>query len=139
MLGNVGGNVAFSSGFGSSIVFARNIAYPDEQPISVEIQVAISLAALAVWSIMCLARTDIIGWISNFAVFWQLCGSVVIVASLLILAPAHATADSVFLHGIDRTNFTQSEEIPYLGMPVSAYAVVLGITNCLFAFTGLLH
>ena len=136
MLGNVGGDVAFASGFSTSVVFAQNIAYPDEKPMSTEIQVAISIAALAIWSLMCLARTDVLGWISYFAVFWQLSGSIIIVISLLILAPEHPAARDVFLEGIDRTNFTQSNDAPFLGMPVPAYTVVLGITNCLFAFTG---
>ena len=136
MLGNVAGDVAFSSGFASSIVFARNIAYPDETPLSTEFQVAISIAALAMWAILSFLRTDIIGWISNFAVFWQLCGSLIIVAALLVLSPEHATAETVFLKGIDKTNVSQTESPPYLGMPVPAYTIVLGMTSCLFAFTG---
>ena len=136
MLGNIAGDVAFASGFASSIVYARSISLPAEQPLSTEIQIAISIAALALWALISLMRTDVIGWISNFAIFWQVCGSMIIIVSLLVLAPAHATAETVFLKGIDRTNYTETEEMPYLGMPVPGYTIVLGITSCLFAFTG---
>ncbi len=136
MLGNIAGDVAFSSGFASAITFARNISNPDEAPLSKEVQVAISISALASWSLISLIRTDSLGWISNFAAFFQLASFVVIVAALLILTPVHATADMVFLTGYDATNVTLSAEIPYPGMPVSAYTIMLGVTSCLFAFTG---
>ena len=72
MLGNIAGDVAFSSGFASAITFARSISHPDEDPLSTEVQVAISIAVLASWSLIALIRTDILGLISNFAAFFQL-------------------------------------------------------------------
>jgi amino acid transporter len=136
MLGNIAGDVAFSSGFASAITFARNISHPDEAPLSTEVQVAISIAALGSWSLISLIRTDILGLISNFAAFFQLASSVIIVAALLILAPVHATPDMVFFTGFDATNVTLTSASPYPGMPVPAYTILLGVTSCLFAFTG---
>ena len=134
-LGNAAGDAAFSSGFATCISYAVSIANPGEQ-LSVGAQVGISIAVLATWSILDCARTDVQGWINNFAVFWQIAGSVIIVVCLLALSSQHATASYVFLQGYDATNFTLTQQELHPGMPVPAYTIVLGITSSLFAFTG---
>ena len=135
-LGNAAGDAAFSSGFAQTIVYALAIGNPDAAPISTGAQVGISILILAVWSVMDCIRTDFQGWINNFACFWQIAGSLIIVICLLALSTQRATGAYVFLEGYDYTNITLSTTPPYPGMQVSPYTVVLGITNCLFAFTG---
>ena len=134
-LGNAAGDAAFSSGFASAIAMAVNIANPDNE-LSTGAQVGISILIVAVWSVLDCARTDVQGWINNFAVFWQIAGSLVIVICLLALSSERATGSYVFLQGFDGTNVTLSTDTPYAGMKVPSYTIVLGITNCLFAFTG---
>ena len=137
-LGNAAGDAAFSSGFAQCIAMAVSIANPDGDPLSTGAQVGISIAVLAFWSIIDCARTDVQGWINNFAVFWQIAGSLIIVICLLALSSQRATGSYVFLEGYDLTNVTLTTDTPYPGMYVPSYTVVLGITSCLFAFTGCL-
>ena len=135
-LGNAAGDAAFSSGFATCVSYASTIADPESGELSVGAQVGISILVLAVWSLLDCARTDVQGWINNLTVFWQIAGSLVIVICLLALSSERATGSFVFLEGIDTTNVTLSTDTPYAGMPVPAYTIVLGITSCLFAFTG---
>jgi amino acid transporter len=135
-LGNAAGDAAFSSGFATCVSYAATIANPDSGELSVGAQVGISILVLAVWSVLDCSRTDVQGWINNFAVFWQIAASLIIVICLLALSSERASGSLVFLEGIDTTNVTLSTDTPYPGMPVPAYTIVLGITSCLFAFTG---
>ena len=135
-LGNAAGDASFSNGLTSTIAMALAIGNPDADPLSTGAQVGISILVLATWSLLDCARTDVQGWINNFAVFWQIAGSFIIVICLLTLSDSRATATDVLLEGYDLTNVTLSQDAPYLGMRVSPYTIVLGITNCLFAFTG---
>jgi amino acid transporter len=135
-LGNAAGDAAFSSGFATCITYAMAIADPEGTPLSTGAQVGISIAVLGSWAVIDISRTDFQGWMNNLAVFWQIAGSMIIVITLLALAPERASGSLVFLQGIDWTNVTMTSDEPYLGMKVPAYTVVLGITSCLFAFTG---
>ena len=141
MLGNAAGDAAFSSGFATAVSYAIAISSateetPDGIGLSVGAQVGLSIAVLLLWSLVDCLRTDTQGWMNNFAAFWQMGGSLIIVIVLLVLSSERATGTTVFLKGYDGTNITQTSDEPYLGMPVSPYAVIMGITSCLFAFTG---
>ena len=113
------------------------MANPDDPvTLSTGQLVAISIAVVFVWTFLDALRSDVQGWFNNVAIFIQIAGSLSIVITLLVLSPQNANANDVFLAGYDIINVTQNVQNVYRGMPVSAYTVVIGLTGCLFAFTG---
>lgn len=129
LLGNVAGDAAFANGVATCIGYAMSIAHPGTALSNVS-QVVVSLIVLAFWAAANEARTDQQGWLNNIAMAFQLIASFVIILVLMTLTPEHATWKYVFTSVYDGTGLSKD---PY---SISWETVILGVTNCLFAFTG---
>jgi amino acid transporter len=116
------GDAAFSSGFATVINAA--IVLDGRDSLSVGVQVAIGIGITAVWAIQNALRVDQQGWLNNFAAFFQISSSIVIVVVLFAMAPERATAKDVFTSTYNGTSF------PF------AYVCCISILSTLFSFSG---
>lgn len=130
LLGNLAGDAANASGFTTCVSYAISITHPGLGLDTVG-QVLVSISVMMMWGLMNEARSDRQGLLNNFAIFFQLTSSVFIVIVLLIMTPEHATAAQVFTEVNDQTGLSGSTDRIAWG------TLVLGITSCLYAFTGI--
>lgn len=88
------------------------------------VQVAIGVGITAVWAIQNALRVDQQGWLNNFAAFFQISSSIVMVVVLFAMAPERATASDVFTSTYNGTSF------PF------GYVCCISILSTLFSFSG---
>jgi amino acid transporter len=89
VLGNGAGDAFFAFSFSSSVSNLAFLVNPEEYPegLSVGVQVAIGLGVSSLWALQNLFRVDRLGWMNNFAAFFQIASTLAIILILLITCP----------------------------------------------------
>ncbi|CAF1209793.1 unnamed protein product [Adineta ricciae] len=115
-------DAAFSSGFASIINAA--FVLDGKQPLSIHIQVGISVGITFIWAVQNALRIDQQGWLNNIATFIQICSTIGTVLVLFLMTPQRATISDVFTSTYNETGF------PFI------YVCFISILSTLFSFSG---
>ncbi|CAF4125640.1 unnamed protein product [Adineta steineri] len=121
-IGNVSGDVVYSSGFAS--IISAIIVLNGKPPLSISVQVIISIGTVLTWCVINALRIDQQGWLNTLATFSQIFGILIFVTVLFIMIPQHATVHDVFLSTYNSTGF------PFI------YVCCISILSTLFSFSG---
>ncbi|CAF4298719.1 unnamed protein product, partial [Adineta steineri] len=124
-IGNVSGDVVYSSGFAS--IISAIIVLNGKPPLSISVQVIISIGTVLTWCVINALRIDQQGWLNTLATFSQIFGILIFVTVLFIMIPQHATVHDVFLSTYNSTGF------PFI------YVCCISILSTLFSFSAGAH
>lgn len=122
-LGNAAGDASFASAFATFLSSSYVASGLDEIPGNQ--QVFVSIMILLLWSVLNVFRIDHVGWINNIAAFIHISSIFIVIISLAVAPPLHATADYALTKSYNDTGFISSN-----------YVSLLGFTAAFFTFTG---
>ena len=100
-LGNLCGDAAYGWGFSNLLCGVLSDRYGTE--VSLGGQVGIAIGVITLWAILNMLRSDYMGWVNNFAAFWQIASIFIIV--IVILGMGNAEGGS----GLAPSSFVWSE------------------------------
>lgn len=108
-LGNSAGDASFAFAFAQ--VFSGSLSISSSINLSTDDEVGIAIGILLLWSCLNFFRIDSVGWIMDLGAFLQIATLVVILFTLLMLAPKLNSPDFVFF---DYNNDTGINSVPYV-------------------------
>ncbi|KAJ3396023.1 hypothetical protein HDU92_004326 [Lobulomyces angularis] len=128
-LGNAAGDAFFAQSFSTMVNALYQLIYPENEPLSMEFQVFVAICSCCFCALQNITRIDRIGWLNNFATFWQVGTTGIIVATLFGTCSASGTTLSspkeIFFTFYNGTGFDSK-----------FYVAMIGMLTTLYSFTG---
>lgn len=122
-LGNASGDASFAFMF--AMMLSATLEVSGYSALSTPTQVGVSVAILAVWSVINFTRIDQVGWMINLAAFVQVGTTLAVLLTILIMAPKLNSSEFVFFDYNNDTGFTSVY-----------YVVAISLLLPLYSFAG---
>lgn len=120
MMGNLANSATFASG--CLTIVAAAAAMRDGTVISMQFQVGLSIALLALWSVQNFLRIDWQGYMNAAGSVVQVVGSILVVIVALVMSPARASGETVFLSTYNGTGIRSFGYVACIGLLAALYS-----------------
>ena len=120
-LGLIGLTSAYASAFG--IFVSAGWYLSGFSLLSTDVQVAISVASVLLWTSMNCFPVEQMGWLSALAAFIMVATSLIIFFAILLMAPALNTSEYVFFDYNNDTGFTSAAYVAFISILFSVFTL----------------